>query len=155
MNERKPIDNGASHDALFVLRQSEELRRLAEEAGSVGSFEIDLQTGDANVSPELLAIYGVEPGSVSPVQAVWFERVHPDDLSKIAATVGDWRPDGPPWSCEFRILRPDGEVRWIEARARTTFDSQGQPVRRSASTWTLPSGNAPGGAARLRGSTGR
>jgi PAS domain S-box-containing protein len=119
--------DGPTSDLGF--RSGQELLRLAEEAASVGCFEYDIETGRASVSLELLKIYGVLPGEQEVTRESWLRRVHPDDWERIQACVARFRPESPQWQCEYRIIRPDGQIRWIEARGRTTFNAQNEPIR--------------------------
>lgn len=110
------------------LSDREALLRMAEEAGGVGSFELNLGTGRARVSPQLLSIYGEEPGTAETTRDAWAKRVHPDDWQRIGSCTVNTTRENPLWRCEYRILRSDGEMRWIEARCRTSFDPQGSPA---------------------------
>ena len=107
------------------LAEREALLRLAEEAGNVGSFAYDLRSEQVHISPQLWAIYGEEPGSVPATQASWLARVLPEDWQRIQEVIRTRGPGQSQEQFEYRIRRPDGEIRWLESRGRTSFDAQG------------------------------
>jgi two-component system, cell cycle sensor histidine kinase and response regulator CckA len=113
-----------------ALRSSQERLQLACEAGQVGIFDWDVGTGRSRWSRQQEAIYGLEPGGFSGLHAEWERYVHPDDLGRvngdIQQTIERQKLDN---SIDYRILRPDGTVRWISNRGRFYYDGQGRPTR--------------------------
>jgi PAS domain S-box-containing protein len=112
-----------------ALRASEEHLRLALEAGQMGVSEWNLRSGIGKWSKENYTIMGLEPFSVEPTYEVWAERVHPDDRDNIQSRVEKAAEEKTAFQCEYRIIRPDGLVRWVESRARPVFDENEQCVR--------------------------
>ena len=112
-----------------ILREREERLRLAQEAGHIGVFDLNLATSVAVWTPELEDIFGLQRGDTKNHYDVWSKRVHPEDLLRIAALMAAWLPSGrceEQW--EYRYFR-GGEVLWISSRARLFRDSAGKPVR--------------------------
>jgi PAS domain S-box-containing protein len=98
-----------------ALRESEAGLRMAQELAHVGSWEWNLADGSFRMSEEMRRIYGAEEGSYDNIQAVLTEAIHPDDKKMVveaAKTVAS-RYRGEPLC--YRIVRPDGSVRWIAA----------------------------------------
>ena len=62
-----------------TLRESEERLRLAQQVGTIGTFEWNVQTNVNRWTPELEAIYGLQPGEFSGTQEAWEQMLHPDD----------------------------------------------------------------------------
>ncbi|WP_349368139.1 histidine kinase dimerization/phosphoacceptor domain -containing protein [Salinarimonas sp.] len=96
--------------------------RLAAEAAQVGTFAGDLLTGALDWSPRCRAIFGV--GADVVITRADFEAlVHPDDAERVAEAVRRVRgPEEPgAYALEFRIVRPDGETRWVESRGRVVY----------------------------------
>lgn len=102
---------------------------LAQEAGRIGTYEIDLATGLASGSPRFLAIFGFPPdfGEVSTAQ--WMERVHPDDRATAtdhmrrllrSAEAGN--------TGEYRVL-VNGCVRWVYSCDQVDRNSDGRAIR--------------------------
>ncbi len=113
-----------------ALRQEHERLALAQCAGQVGVFDWDPLSDRRIWTPQLDALYGMEPGSVEHTSEDWARRVHPDDLAEAQAAVQQcFRERRPELENDYRIVRPDGEVRWLANRARVTYDAAGKPVR--------------------------
>jgi PAS domain S-box-containing protein len=115
-------DITARQAAEQALRESEERLRLANEAANIGTLDADLETGQVRFSPELCAILGVPSGTEWNVHE-GIKIVHPEDSALVMAAVRrsqDPAGDGRIYS-EHRIIRPDGEVRWLVWSGRTTF----------------------------------
>jgi two-component sensor histidine kinase/DNA-binding response OmpR family regulator len=110
------------------LRQSEERRSLALSAGDMGSWELDVTSGKLEWDDGQYRIYGVDPASFQPDQQCVAAMVHPDDRerSPLAAAL---QADGARYQAEFRIIRPDAEVRWCFGAAAITRDGNGRPLR--------------------------
>ena len=126
--------NAFAHDisqrrrAEEALRASQERLGLALEAASMGYWDRDIPSGDTVWSPQLETLFGFVPGSLDAAEA-FTDRVHPQDRQTVqhwveAATSGDQ-----PGELKFRVLWPDGQVRWMQAQARLYRDGGGRPVR--------------------------
>jgi PAS domain S-box-containing protein len=115
------------------LRSSEERLRLATEAAGLGTFDYDMERDEIVWSPRLKAIYGIGPEENVDREFIG-GRFHPDDRQRMAdALFGDPpnEPGRPGHSQQYRIFRPDGEMRWLAIKA--TWLSPGtaqQPSRR-------------------------
>jgi PAS domain S-box-containing protein len=111
------------------LRASESRLRLALEAGRMGAWEWTVGDGKVSWSPELEAIHGL-PSGAFPGNFEGFQRdIHPDDRERVLAGIGGALRQGTDYHIQYRILRPDGEVRWLEARGRVQRDASGGPQR--------------------------
>jgi diguanylate cyclase (GGDEF)-like protein/PAS domain S-box-containing protein len=94
-------------------RQMIEAQRIAR----IGSFEVDVVSGVVIRSAEHCAILGIEPGrDSSPVDPL-FSMVHPDDLPAVASAWGDCLSRGVRFDLNYRIIRPDGQVRSVHGRS--------------------------------------
>lgn len=114
-----------------ALRESEERLRLAQSAGGVGVWDWQALTGDTWWSETMCAIYGARSVPPAEVAELWRTLLHPDDSQRVQAQLSAALADGTQEVLrdEFRILRPDGETRWIECIARLERDAAGRPVR--------------------------
>jgi PAS domain S-box-containing protein len=112
------------------LRESEERLRLAQSAAHIGTFDWDIVGGKTVWSPETELMWGLPRGGFGGTYKDWKKQVHPDDLpgakDMVRRSLAD--PDTP-YSFEYRIIRPDGSVRWIYAKGSTIRDESGRPVR--------------------------
>jgi PAS domain S-box-containing protein len=116
--------------AQISLRALRERLELAQEAGHIGIFEWDLG-GDDKVS--LSAIHedllGLSPGEFGGRYEDWMRALHPEDLKRFAATLRRAVADRTSLTLEYRIMRPDGAVSWLESRATVYCAPDGAPRR--------------------------
>jgi PAS domain S-box-containing protein len=116
------VDITAQKKLEASLRDNEELLRLAVEAAQIGIYTTDLETGNRQWSAEMYAIAGHPLGTLKTDKEAW-SIVHAEDLARVFEThrrALDPKSGGDLYS-EHRIVRPDGEVRWIVWRGRTFF----------------------------------
>lgn len=123
------LDTTDSRRTERALRESEERLRLAQLVSGVGTFEVDLETGIATLSPELEHMYGIPSGSFSGDRLDWERLVHPDDLERAYDAIWSAIHSGEITEGEWRVMRPDGTMRWHVSRFRAFRSSQGRPVR--------------------------
>lgn len=110
------------------LRDSEARLSLAADAAGVGLWTLDYDTGTYWATEQARAIFGYPPGSV--VSHDLFESsVHPEDLPMVRDAVARSARTGDTLAAEYRILRPDGELRWISSRGRSEFKATGEAHR--------------------------
>ncbi|PQJ26958.1 hypothetical protein BSZ35_18740 [Salinibacter sp. 10B] len=116
-------------------RRSEELHRLAVDAGKVGTWSVDLETGEAALSPRKAALLGIDPDEHRPPsdqaesefwqqvvpQEDWAQLVHPDDRDPMEQALVAARETGAPFEIEYRAQHADG-VRWIYSKGEVTHD---------------------------------
>lgn len=112
-----------------TLRKSEASLKEAQAIAHLGSWEVDFQTGHTVWSDEFYRICGLEPGGVDPSLESGYLIIHPDDRAKTTEVFEQTRQSGRPYNIDERILRPDGEVRWVSLQAQVSFGSQNTPVR--------------------------
>ncbi|HEY1243463.1 MAG TPA: PAS domain S-box protein [Hyphomicrobiaceae bacterium] len=127
---------GITHDiterkkAELALAERDAQLGLAGKAARVGSFAIDIETGRVQNSPGYAAIHGLAEGTEEFPREEWRTRVHPDDLGRLDAIrsrmFAERRHEH---NMEYRIVAPDGGVRWIESRGLVSYDAEGRPTR--------------------------
>jgi PAS domain S-box-containing protein len=113
-----------------ALRASEERLRLAMEAADLGSWDVNVQTGEAiwNRRHAHMQGYAPDPGIVS-IQR-WKDRIHPDDLDRVMVEVERAKEEHGLFSVEHRTVWNDGgEERWLSLYGRFFYDEAGVPVR--------------------------
>ncbi len=115
------------------LAAAEERLRLAQEAGRIGMWEIDILTGATRVSASQAGLYGLPP-DVAPHGLgweAWSARLHPEDRERAATAVRAAIAAGGLYEDDFRILRADtGVERWIRARGRWSAGRGGHDLGR-------------------------
>jgi two-component sensor histidine kinase/CheY-like chemotaxis protein len=116
------------------LLESEQRRSLAIAAGRMGSWDWDWINGDWMWDEGQFQILGVDPKTfvVTPsnIQAL----LHPEDIDELRKASAQFAKGAKSYEAEFRIRRPDGEVRWCAGTAAATVDKRGRVVRVSGVT---------------------
>ncbi|MDD0812625.1 PAS domain S-box protein [Curvibacter sp. RS43] len=113
-----------------ALREAHQRLEIAQDAGHIGIFDIDLRGGPSIWTPQLQRIYGLE-GPVERIdRALWMRMMHPEDAPQAMAYFSEQLANGADqYRDSWRIVRPDGEVRWILNAGRIFRDGLGQAVR--------------------------
>jgi PAS domain S-box-containing protein len=111
------------------LRERESQLVEAQRIAHVGSWELNFETDELSWSDEGWRIFGVTPGERAWTHEENLQRIHPKDRARVAEADERARLDGTPMDLEYRVVRPDGEVRTLRERAETICDVGGKPVR--------------------------
>ncbi|HEX6329907.1 MAG TPA: PAS domain S-box protein [Actinomycetota bacterium] len=115
-------DITARRRAQEALAESEERLRIALGAGRMGTWDWDMRRGTMRWSESLERIHGLEPGTFGGMFEHFQADIHPEDrpavLDSMQAAVHEDRE----WSLDYRIVRPDGAVRWLAVRGRVLSD---------------------------------
>jgi PAS domain S-box-containing protein len=103
---------------------------LAGKAAGVGTFISDMEKGVAQVTEGYVALYGLPEGATEITRSEWRARVHPEDIACVEEARGQvYHQRQSEFSNEYRIVRPGGEVRWIESRSFVSYSNDGRPQR--------------------------
>jgi PAS domain S-box-containing protein len=116
------------------LMKSEQRRSLALAAGNMGSWDWDRETGHYVWDEGQYRIFGVEPSEFTVTPENIRTRIHHDDWHKLQIGLDRMTKDGRAHQLEFRVLRPDGQIRWCVGSAAATVDENNQVVRVSGVT---------------------
>jgi PAS domain S-box-containing protein len=111
-----------------ALRAEQERLRVALEAGEMGTWEWNVATGRVTWSEGLQRIHGLRPGTFGGTFDDYRRDIHPEDAERVLAAVARTM-DGAEHRLAYRIVRPDGQVRWLEARGVLFRDGQGRPQK--------------------------
>lgn len=122
------VDLTARVAAEEALRHSEDRLRTALDAGRMGAWEWSLDDGVVLWSQTLEQIHGIEPGTFGGTFEAYQQDIHPDDRERVIQTIGRTM-DGVDHHLSYRIVRPDGAIRWVEAHGRLIRDDADKPVR--------------------------
>src|SRR5882724_664848 len=111
-----------------ALRESEERMRLAVAAVNLGIWEWHLATNEIWATNARRAVLGW-PSTGKVTFEDFISQVHPEDRSRIRQTINEAVCDGKDYESEYRLVLPDGIVRWMSTRGSIQFDSAGKPSR--------------------------
>jgi PAS domain S-box-containing protein len=118
-------------DAERELLQTHERLSLAQRASGAGMWDWDIPGGKIDWSPEMFDLLGLDARIEEAGFDAWGKVMHPDDAEIANARIAKALADHANLDSEYRIIRPDGEIRWIAALGRGTYDKHGEPVRMS------------------------
>jgi len=116
------------------LVESEQRRSMAIAAGNMGSWDWDWVNGDWMWDEGQCQIFGVDPRTFEVTAANAQALLHPDDANALRRAIAQFSKGVTSYEAEFRIIRPDGEVRWCVGTAAATLDKAGRVVRVSGVT---------------------
>ncbi|MFA7402653.1 MAG: PAS domain S-box protein [Pelobacteraceae bacterium] len=114
----------------LVLQESEDRLKSVLQSSSMGTFEVDLQSGAGRWNEVEFELLGLKPGEVVSNPDVFFRYVHPDDIASVTAQWEEALQSGV-LDTEFRIVRADGEERWLAGKGRFAFENKagGRAIR--------------------------
>lgn len=113
-----------------------ETLRFIEDKLVCGIWKWDIATGDMEWSQGFFTLIGLRPNSVKPSFAEIQQRIHPldrfsgDELSEVLQA-------GVPLDREWRVIRPNGRMRWIASRVEALFDPGGRVRRAIGISWDV------------------
>ncbi len=101
---------------------------LAGEGLRIGTWELDIASGQASGSDLWATLFGFKPNR--PVNHdEWMQRVHPEDRAAVQADLDQLMTTGRSTFREYRIIWPDGSTHWLHRRAELVRDAKGHPAR--------------------------
>jgi PAS domain S-box-containing protein len=115
-------------EATSALAQSEERLRRALDAARMGIWFWSVETNTLTWDENLRRLYGLGPADQISTYQDFLRRVHPEDRAWVEETVHKALHDTKDLDYEFRIVLPDGRVRWIADQGEIRRDDQGRPL---------------------------
>ena len=112
------------------LRRNEHRLRFALDAAAMGTWDWDLTTDKVEWSENLASLHGLPDGTFDGTFASYEREIHPEDRPRVLASARRALTEGIPHDVEYRIVAPDGTVRWVEGKGMVEYQD-GQPVRLS------------------------
>jgi PAS domain S-box-containing protein len=120
VTERKRIEE--------ALRQTEYYLTEGERLTQTGSYAWNAVNGLVHVSRELIRVFGFNPEEPAPPHAAFRERVHPDDLAMFDALGERTTREGTDLDWIYRIVLPDGTLKYLHVVARPVFSASGEVI---------------------------
>jgi PAS domain S-box-containing protein len=110
------------------LRLNEERLRLAQEVAGMGTFDVALPSCKRTWNPHMFELYGLPHDSPQPEAVDVLRMCHPEDRRLVEEQFAPLIA-GKRLHVEYRIIRPDNEVRWLEISGRGIVGDNGRPIR--------------------------
>lgn len=111
------------------LRQSEERLKLALSAAQIGTWDWNIVTNQVTWSENQELLFGLAPGTFKGTYEAFIERVHPEDRQLFTKVTTRAIEETGICDREFRIICPDGNIRWLAGKGRIIYDETGSAVR--------------------------
>lgn len=110
---------------------------VALEASQIGVWEYSVPDQGLIWDTQMYRIYGVTPEQFSGAYEAWAKGLHPEDAESAQKNLADAIAGVRPFDCEFRVLCPDGTVRYVRAKAKVVRDAQGKPLKMFGVNWDV------------------
>jgi len=121
--------NELLHKANLDLGRNQDLLKEAQRMGQLGSWELDLPSGEAHWSEEVFRIFELDPAQFSPSYENFLNAIHPDDRDKVNQAYTQSLENRQPYDIEHRLLFADGRIKWVHEHCASNFDESGKPLR--------------------------
>ncbi|MBH8565311.1 PAS domain S-box protein [Nostoc sp. CENA67] len=112
-----------------ALRESEAALRRAQQVAHVGSWELYINTLAVKWSEESFQIFGWDIAQSEPALSQFMELIHPEERELLRQSIAQTIATKTPYKIEFRIIQPNGSIRYVEARGEAIVDEQGQVIK--------------------------
>lgn len=112
-----------------ALQESEDRLNLALIAGDIGFWDWNAKSGHVAISKTLMTTWGLNPLNFQNTLAECLALIHPDDRDRVWAEINKSAKHNIPHDVEFRLIRPSGEVIWLNAKGQYYLDEEGDPAR--------------------------
>ena len=109
-----------------LARQSQHQLQIALESGRMGAWRIDLVSGEISADATFQALHHMT--DQEEVEAAITRIGHPDDQQMVRDALARAVKEGVPYDVEYRVVRPDGTVRWIAARGNAIQNDAGRRI---------------------------
>ena len=112
-----------------ALAEREHLLRQAQSYAHIGNWSLDADGDNATWSEEIYRVLGLDSTNTKPGPATLEKALHPDDIAEVKASLNASLEKGIEHRKEYRIIRPNGEIRWIACKGAPVFDNAGNVIR--------------------------
>ena len=111
------------------LAENKERYDIAISAAKMGVWEHDLQSDRLIWGDRMLEVYGIQKEEFAGTGAVWTKYIHPDDHNHFVRELAATKRGEKDMDTQVRIIRANGEIRYIRAYGKTIFGANQTPVR--------------------------
>jgi two-component sensor histidine kinase/PAS domain-containing protein len=122
------LGDAEREDIMRALREGEERLQTAQDVAGLGVWDWDHQAGKIAWSPQMFSIMDLDPGAPDLFRA-WLDAIHEQDRERMEQELGQLLRTLEPRTSEYRVVRPDGSIRWLLMRGQSLPDGAGMPLR--------------------------
>jgi PAS domain S-box-containing protein len=110
------------------LQYTNERLNVASRAAKAGLWDWDIKTGHIEWTPMMFELLGIDSQKTSASFEVWGSALHPEDVQIANQRIEKAVNEHKFLDSEYRIMKPDGQIRWINALGETKYDEEGNPL---------------------------
>ncbi len=114
-----------------VLRQAHKRLEYTQAAAGAGSWDWDIPAGHLEWSAKMFELFGLDPRTAPASFDAWRSVLHPEDREIAEKRIAAALEVHSELESEYRVILPDGGIRWINALGKGAYDEHGQPTRMS------------------------
>jgi PAS domain S-box-containing protein len=111
------------------LQQINNRLEMAYDAAGAGAWDWDTISGRIEWSPKMFELFGFDPQTTTPSYEIWEHIIHPEDRELASTNINQALEKHAPLLSEYRVVLPDGQIRWIYALGKGIYDRNNKPVR--------------------------
>ncbi|MCF6268184.1 MAG: PAS domain S-box protein [Melioribacteraceae bacterium] len=112
-----------------VLLESEEKLTKAQSVGNIGHWELDIIDDKPNWSDQIYKIFEIEKDKANTNREAYINAIHPDDRESVIRVNSATNINQKNYTIEYRILKKNGEIGYVEEVCTTEFDKKGTAIR--------------------------
>ena len=120
-----------------AMRELTDRTQLVIQSADVGIWDWDVVNDRLTWDAEMYRLYGISSGQFSGAYEAWEAGLYPEDRQKSHDAIQMALRGERAFDPEFRVVWPDGSVRWIKANALVQRDTEGKPVRMTGTNWDI------------------
>ena len=114
-----------------ALRQMNQRLVSTQDAAGAGSWDRDIPSGQLEWSAKMFDLFGLDERTTVTSFDVWQSALHPADRETAEQRIATALETHAELTNEYRVILPDGQIRWISALGRGIYDEQDRPIRMS------------------------
>jgi PAS domain S-box-containing protein len=120
---------GSFNRLLETLAHREDALNDAQRIAKVGSWSLDLDSGQLNWSDEIFRLFEMDPQEFAATYEAFLNAIHPEDRAAVNKAYTASLASRTPFEIIHRLLMKDGRIKWVQERCVSDFDASGKPLR--------------------------
>jgi PAS domain S-box-containing protein len=121
-------------ELVSYLGSANDRLRLAMESGKVVGWEWDVKNGRVSLFGDLKANFGIDSESYAGSPEDFYPYLHSEDREKVFQAATEAKRNHEPYQADFRVVWPDGTLRWVSAKGEFQYSPKGAPTRMLGTT---------------------
>lgn len=112
-----------------TLAQREEALNSSQRIAKLGSWSLDLVSGELSWSDETYRLFEMDPNQFAATYEAFLNAIHPDDRDEVNRAYRDSLANRTSYEIIHRLLMKDGRIKWVQERCISDFDESGKALR--------------------------